>query len=265
MTEHPDLKSFNLPEAFLMKQAQLEADLHAGAFVADHPTTKGDDTELNWLGMLRELLPERYGVSRAHVIDGKCQQSPQLDIVIHDRFFSPLLFEHGNAKFIPAESVYAVFEVKQELNRGHFIEAADKIMAVRSLHRTSVPIPSAMGELKSKDLDRFWILGGVLTSRSGWSPPFGDPFKQCLAENVGTRGIDIGAALNHGSFEAVYTNHSEDSGLEDVHVSGEEGALIFFVTRLLHRLQQMASVPAIDYSLYGNAIPGAPDTPGSSD
>jgi hypothetical protein len=260
VTEHENLKRFNLPEAFLMKQAQLETDLHAGALIADHSTTKGDDTELNWLGMLRDLLPERYGVARAHVIDAQCRQSPQLDIVIHDRFFSPLLFEHGNARFIPAESVYAVFEVKQELNRGYLVETADKVSAVRSLHRTSVPIPSAMGKLQSKDLDQFWILGGILSSHSGWNPPFGEPFRQCLRENVGRRGVDIGTALDNGAFEAVYTSHSEEGELQDVHIGKQQGALIFFVTRLLHRLQQMASVPAIDYGLYGNAIPGAPNS-----
>lgn len=255
--EEPDLERFDLPEAFLMKQNQLAADLHAGAVVATHPTTKGDDTELNWRGMLSDLLPGRYGVARAHVIDSRFQQSPQLDIVIHDRFYSPLLFEYGSAKFIPAESVYAVFEVKQELNRGYVNEAADKISAVRSLHRTSVPIPSAMGELRRKDLERFWILGGILTSRSGWSPPFDKPFEKVLQENIGPRSIDLGAALDDGGFEAIYT---DGGGLAEVRVSEEKTALIFFVTRLLHRLQQMASVPAIDYTLYGEAIPGTSET-----
>jgi hypothetical protein len=262
MTEGPELEPFNLPAAFLMKQSQLVTNLHAGAVVASHPTTKGDDTELNWLGMLEGLLPERYGVSRAHVIDSQCKQSPQLDIVIHDRFFSPLLFEYGNAKFIPAESVYAVFEVKQELSRENLKAASDKISAVRSLHRTSVPIPSAMGELQSKDLEKFWILGGILTSRSGWSPPFGEPFEKFLRENAGRRSVDIGAALDHGGFEAVYTDHTDEGILSDVRVSEEKTALIFFVTRLLHRLQQMASVPAIDYTLYGEAIPGTSESGG---
>lgn len=257
MTERENLKPFDLPEAFLMKQAQLETDLHAGALVADHSTTKGDDTELNWLGMLRDLLPERYGVSRAHVIDSRCRQSPQLDIVIHDRFFSPLLFEYGNARFIPAESVYAVFEVKQELNRAYLMETAEKVAAVRSLYRTSVPIPSAMGKLQSKDLAHFRILGGILASRSGWAPPFGRPFQKSVGENLGERAIDIGTALDHGAFEAIYS--AEGAELQTVHISERKGALIFFVTRLLHRLQQMASVPAIDYGLYGDAIPGGPE------
>jgi hypothetical protein len=49
----------------------------------------------------------------------------------------------------------------------------------------------------------------------------------------------------------------------DVRVGEDKTALIFFVTRLLHRLQQMASVPAIDYALYGEAIPGTSENEGA--
>lgn len=37
--------------------------------------------------------------------------------MIYDRRYSPFLFNQSGAVFIPAESVYAVFEVKQELSR----------------------------------------------------------------------------------------------------------------------------------------------------
>lgn len=239
-------KTFDLRKAFLAKQQQLTAALHAGRAIGDHPTTVGDDSELNWKKMLSDFLPSRYGVARAHVIDADGQQSEQVDVVIHDRIFSPLLFEVGGASYIPAESFYAVFEVKQDLNRSNVGDAADKIEAVRTLRRTSVPIPSAMGLLERKDLDGFAILGGIVASRSNWNPPFGDAFRDALAENGGQRRIDLGCALADGGFET-----SRSRGID---VSQSDTALIFFATRLLYRLQQLGSVPAIDYSEYGAAI-----------
>ena len=42
-----------------------------------------------------------------------------IDIIIYDTHFSPLVFELGEQKYIAVESVYAVFEVKQDLTKEH--------------------------------------------------------------------------------------------------------------------------------------------------
>jgi len=149
--------------------------------------------------MLEEFLPRRYGVAQAFVVDSEGHQSEQIDVVIHDRHFSPLLFEVGNACFIPAESVYAAFEVKQQLDKGNVDYAADKIATVRALHRTTAPVPHAGGMYDPITPRR--IIGGVLTRRSEWDPPFGKPFGACLRD-LGARdgermlwGLDIGCAV----------------------------------------------------------------------
>ena len=53
---------FDLRSAFIARQEQLLADLGLSRTVADHPGTLGDATELDWAGMLRDVLPQRYGV-----------------------------------------------------------------------------------------------------------------------------------------------------------------------------------------------------------
>ncbi|MDQ1565705.1 MAG: hypothetical protein QOF96_585 [Actinomycetota bacterium] len=83
--------------------------------IAFHSTTKGDNAELNWLKMLRDFLPQRYQVESAFVVDVNDSVSEQLDVVIYDSQYSPLLFKHEGGLYIPAESVYGVFEVKPEL------------------------------------------------------------------------------------------------------------------------------------------------------
>jgi hypothetical protein len=255
--EPPAPLSFDLAGAFFKRQEKLRNDLGIGD-IATHPSTKGDDTELNWLHMLQEFLPRRYGVSQAFVVDANGKQSEQIDVVIHDRHFSPLLFEVGNACFIPAESVYAAFEVKQDLDKGNVEYAADKIATVRSLHRTTAPVPHAGGMYDPITPRR--IIGGVLTRRSGWTPPFGDAFENCLSlldakdATEFTWGLDIGCAVESGGFTVA--RDKDTLATVDIDHSEANVALIYFVMRLLRQLQAVGSAPAIDYDAYLRSVSG---------
>lgn len=235
---------FDLHGALLKRQEKLRSDLGIGD-VSAHPGTKGDDTELNWLQMLRGMLPGRYGVSKGFVVDCEGSQSDQIDIVIHDCHFSPLLFKVGGALYIPAESVYAVFEVRQELAKWNMEYAANKVASVRRLVRTSVPIPHAGGVYAA--IQPKQIIGGVLTRRSVWTPAFGSPFCRSLASLTGDEELNLGCAVEHGSF--VLTG-----GSGDVEHVGSEVALIYFVMSLLRALQALATAPAIDYSQYLGSV-----------
>jgi hypothetical protein len=111
-----------------------------------HPDAKGDVGEVNWHAVLDGrhdrggFLPGRYAVSSAFVLDADGETSDQIDLVIHDAHFCPLLFEHAGHRYVPSESVYAVVEVKPELNRDYVLYAAKKTASVRAIRRTSVPI-----------------------------------------------------------------------------------------------------------------------------
>jgi hypothetical protein len=69
------------------------------------------------------------------------------------------LLNRDGVLYVPAESVYAIIEVKQELSRTYIKYAGDKIKSVRCLKRTSVPIPHAGGTYKPKPPDRIigWL------------------------------------------------------------------------------------------------------------
>jgi len=252
----PELPGFDLTDAFFKRQKQLEAGLGIGD-IATHSGTKGSETELNWLRMLAEFLPRRYGVTSAFVIDSHGGLSDQLDVVIHDQHFSPLLFEVGGAKYIPAECVYAAFEVKQELDKGNLEYAADKVASVRRLHRTTIEVPHLGGKYDPVIPRR--IIGGVLVRRSDWTPPFGESFEKCLIHLDSrdpqglTWALDIGCAVEHGGF---VVKRDEKGGSINIDHSEPGIALIYFVMRLMRLLQVMGSPPAIDYDAYLNSVPG---------
>ena len=250
----PPLERFDLEGAFADQERQLEATLARGRHITNQPGIVGDATEDGWKDMLGNFLPGRYGVDSGKVIDSQGCQSEQIDIIIHDTYYSPLMFSIGDAKFVPIESVYAVLEVKQTLNKGTLDYAAQKAESVRRLHRTSTLIPNQFGKAITKALDEFPILAGILTSKSDWGRPFDATLRSHLADQPPQRAIDIGCALGAGAFDTQREPLVTDRTLLGMTTSGPERALSYFAIRLLYRLQQLGTVGAIDYEAYASHI-----------
>ena len=235
-----------LHDLLLQKQEELKAELKAGK-LTNHPGAKGDVAELDWVNALNDFLPARYQVAKAFVIDSKGNCSEEIDLVIYDRHFCPLLFKAGGRSFIAAESVYAVFEVKQSLNREHVIYAMKKAASVRALHRTSGLITDFSGKQGQKKL--FPILAGIVTTRCDWTLGLGEPLKAALAENSQDGRLDIGCALDTAGFEVSYEGETPELA-----VSQDDASLVFFCLRLLARLQSLGTVAAIDFDAYSENV-----------
>lgn len=122
----------DLKEMFAGLQTEMNAALNINRFAIHHQGCKGDATEDKWIEFLRTYLPKRYNVDKAMVIDHEGNVSQQIDIVLYDVFFTPFIFNHDGFKYIPAEGVYAVFEVKQDI-KNNIEYAGKKIESVRKL------------------------------------------------------------------------------------------------------------------------------------
>ncbi len=130
-------KMIDLKELFQGLQDQMQISLNVNRKFIGHPGSKGDATEQHWIEFLRTYLPDRYKVDKAIVIDSTGNVSEQMDVVIYDAIYTPFIFKQDGFMYIPAESVYAVFEVKQDVE-GYIEYAAKKIESVRKLKRTSI-------------------------------------------------------------------------------------------------------------------------------
>ncbi len=239
----------DLARLFLGLQSQLESKLQTNREGIKHPGAKGEATELNWLDMLDSYLPKRYQVSKAFVIDADGNSSDYIDIVIFDRQYSPMLFNQDGVIYVPAESVYAVFEAKQEINTKNLTYAAEKAQSARKLRRTSANIPWAGGTIEPRE--HFPILAGILCLESSWRPALGDPFKSALSGLSEESRLDLGCVVRSGAFEV--TRSANDP--PHIDISTPTTALIFFFLRLLERLQERGTVPAIDLPEYGKSLP----------
>lgn len=236
-------KPFDLRLAFHGKQKVLRNLLETGREVVTHAGAKGEGSEMHWKEMLLGFLPSRYLVSKGFVVDSAGWRSEQIDVIIHDHVFSPLLWESGGHVFVPAESVYAVFEVKQEHNLDHIRYAGQKAASVRRRLRTEAEFGWIQGKTKKKEL--FTPLAGLLTVDSAWRPAFGDSFYEALTGLSKKEYLDLGCALNQGSWDLE--DHADPRRAQ---LSVPDAALISFCMHLLYRLQQLGSVGGIDYRAY---------------
>ena len=240
---HPTLKKL-----FLGLQEQLAARLRSGRKSIQHPGALGGATEHGWIKMLGDYLPSRYRVDKAFVLDSRGQVSDEIDVVVYDRQYSPLLFRQDGVLYVPAESVYAVLEVKQELKREHVRYSGKKAASVRQLHRTSTPIVHAGGTFASKH--SFDVLAGIVALDSAWKCPLGKGLVAALASLADAERINLGCALNHGSFTVQYQGKTKPL----IKTSLPEESLITFFIALLTHLQKLGTVPALDLSAYARVL-----------
>lgn len=242
MGKRKDSGRIDLHQVFLRVQQQMLANLSASN-VFEHPTSCGAATEQHWIDLFNRYLPQRYRATSAFIVDADGRRSRQIDIAIYDHFYSPLLFHHDSGPHVPAESVYAVFEVKQTLTSKWIADAGRKAASVRRLRRTSAPLLSAGSLYPPKP--PFPILAGVLSLDAIWAGPFPDRVSALLRRMRPDERLDLGCSLRQGAFE-----FSDSS----IHFSQPEAALIYFVLRLLRRLQQMGAAPAIDLAEYARSL-----------
>lgn len=234
-----------LQEAFLKDQTVLSANLEFAECSITHDGKRGDVAERHFLDALRRYLPRRYCADSGIVIDSLGHTSDQIDVIIYDPQFTPVLLDQQNHKYVPAEAVYAVLEIKPTINKVYLKYAGEKAASVRRLHRTSCPITHAGGVHPPKPL--FPITAGLVAAKIDWADSFGPTFLANHAELVGDENIDCGLALNGGAFDTyaapgTYTYAPQQNGL------------IFFLFRLLQQLQSVGTVPAIDWNAYASQL-----------
>jgi hypothetical protein len=192
------------------------------------------------LELLQTYLPKRYQAEKAHVVDSNGSFSDQIDVLVFDRQYSPFIFEFEGEKIVPAESVYAVFEAKQTIDKGLVEYAQKKVASVRKLHRTSLEVPHIGGKSAAKVPQH--ILGGFLALDSEWNPPLGNALKAILEKGGREGRLDIGCVATYGLFSC-----DEQANYD---LRPHDRAATAFLFEMITRLQASATVPMIDLRAY---------------
>lgn len=229
-----------LQQAFSSEQTCLEANLRSSNRIR-HQGDKGEVNEEFFIEFLRRYLPNRYTVDKAMVIDSRGNTSDSIDVVVFDRQYTPTLLDSEKHRYVPAESVYAVFECKPTINKTYLTYAGDKAASVRRLYRTSIPIAHAGGFYPAKKPHD--IIAGILAIDVEWADGLGASFLENHSNLTGESALDCGFAASGACFDAF----DEDGSLT---FGPAENSLAYFAFRLLSRLQACATVPAVDWAAY---------------
>ena len=254
-------------------QNQMISQLSTNRQFITHPGSKGDALENAWIEWLRNYLPNRYSVDKAIVIDSEGNTSHQIDLVIYDNWFTPFIFSQNGFHYIPAEGVYAVFEVKPDINgsvvgKSYIQYACEKIESVRGLVRTSTSMVNSGKYTLARPLTK--IIGGILTSTNTFTHKENMTIEKHIKENSGFKGIDIGCIADYGSFYIDYIGKEKEELTEfteryndyyqnrvfnKIIFSEKNNSLVSFFLQLTRYLQQaIGTVPAIDLNAYSKAI-----------
>ena len=207
--------------------------------IITHPGAKGTATENDWLSWLKDYLPNRYKADKAQVIDSRGELSDEIDIVIYDAQYSPMILNANTTKYVTAESVYAIFEVKQNLNKEHIEYAYNKLKSVTKLHRTSAQVKYSTGIKDGKTPER--IIGGLLTTSCDWKKNVKDNIEK---NNLGGK-LELICCIEKGTY--LYDDDA-------IKMFSEDEALIAFYFELLKKLQSLGTVTAIEFDEYMDCI-----------
>lgn len=247
-------------------QSQMQAQLDTNRKSISHPGSIGDALENVWIDWLRTYLPSRYQVDKAIVIDATGETSDQIDVVIYDQHFTPFVFNQNGFKYIPAEGVYAVFEVKPELSKEYIKYAGGKVASVRKLQRTSANMINSGNVFPARPLTE--IIGGILSSTNPISKD--TTIKSHINALLDLETLDLSCAATNMvikvDYDKIYkgtkgiaqnqlNNEIQDyyrtRVLKTIHLQKGDNVLIKFFLQLLEYLQQrIGTVAAIDLNAY---------------
>lgn len=270
-----------LKQLFEGLQRQMTAQLSTDRNFITHPGSKGDALENTWIDWLRKYLPNRYSIEKAIIIDSEGNTSDQIDVVVYDNWYTPFIFTQNGFHYIPAEGVYAVFEVKPNISKQYIEYAGQKIASVRKLKRTSTNMINSGKKYNPRQLTE--IVGGFLCSTNDGN------YKQSTIEGwlrncKGINSIDLGCIAD---FAAFYVDHNslvdynsnnptvagevnymdyisdyyEQRVMRSVKFSKQENSLVCFSLQLSQYLQQsIGTIAAIDFQAYLDNIGEKIDT-----
>lgn len=243
-------EKIDMQQMFMDLQSTMSSKLKTFRKNIKHPVDKGDGSENIWIKFFCKYLLKRYSVAKATVIDHLGNTSQQIDVVIYDSQYTPFIFNEEGTVYIPAESVYAVFEAKQEISKGLVKYAGEKIASVRKLQKTSAPIVDKGTTRPAAEV--FTTLGGFLCLDNGWKDSIkgNKYFEKIVTESTAEELINIGCVLNDRSFVTEVDTTDELNPIVNIHYSTKGESLIFFFLKLVAELQKLGTVRAIDLNKY---------------
>lgn len=106
-----------------------------------HPGEFGSYREGLVRDLLREMIPEIYGVSHGFIISPNGETSKQCDVVVYHKNHAPVIRNPEHQRFFTVESVVAVGEIKSDLTPENLRKTISNLSTIKK-YRTNIPHPA---------------------------------------------------------------------------------------------------------------------------
>lgn len=111
---------------------KMRADFEASAQVT-HAGSKGTVRENTVRRFLSERLPARYGLGVGEIVGRIRETSRQSDVIVFDKLNGVTLLFDESVQIFPVDCIYGIIEIKSSLSKAEFLDALEKIKALKSL------------------------------------------------------------------------------------------------------------------------------------
>lgn len=222
---------------------------------------KGEDREgLIIKKFFRRYLPPRLGIGRGEIIDIENKHSRQMDIILYDDLNTPIPYEEQSGIIIFNELVFAVFEVKSNLDRNELENSFSKTKSAKQLEKRAYvsgypPRPSY--GMYGKQFDHFPTLGGAIAFDSinletlGRNLVLLDLYEDKSEQIDSIVVLDKGLITNYDSKNEKYM-FTPTPNTSRVYITTEQegSALLFFYLLLFSFLTQAKLTKPFDPTRY---------------
>ena len=111
----------------------MRAEFEASAQI-NHAGSKGTIRENNLRNFLAEgRLPSKYGLGSGEVVGRVRDTSRQCDVIVYDKLNGVTLLYDESVQVFPIDCVYGMIEVKSALSKAEFLDALEKIKALKAM------------------------------------------------------------------------------------------------------------------------------------
>lgn len=233
----------NLTETFSAINEQMIIDFEKKTNQLEHLGDRGVARENILKDFLDQYLPKKYAISKGEIVDSEGNRSKQCDLIIYDHLSCPILYVSKDSQIFPAESVYAVIQVKSVLNTHEVESSINNIKSVKMLNRENGPIAGI-------------VFGYKTDTKTNPMVKLSERIRKINASDSANQYVDLWTVLNNGLIcligeeEKVTANQERERIMLTYLELGDPPVLLWFYTYLLELLneQKIASPNLVSYS-----------------
>lgn len=250
--------AMKLENVFNSVAEKLAIDFKYISSQVEHRISKGHIREIELVEQfLIPYLPYGIGIGHGEIVSTDGQVSSESDIVLYDKRSCPVLIQKTGYQVFPIELVYAVIEVKSNLDSGELSDALRKVRKIKNMpkiaYRLTKSVIITTFNIYGEELKHFPTLGFVFAYDSinliTLRQQLSDAYRQLnLKERIDSVWVLAKGAVVNYSPERDLITGTPEPGTELRAMSSENPLLLMVVQ--LQTLMQSASVPRFQIEQY---------------